>query len=282
MHHLPLVFFTVFVQASAGLMLCFGLNRLAAPATINNAGAREYFEPQMLMWGLFIIGVGASFIHLGKPVNVMNIFGGLSHRSPLSMEILCALIFGALCLVYTVMCWKGSNHKARAVTLSLAVLAGLTLSYAIVNVYTIATVPLWNSIWTLIQFFMSMIALGITALLFIGSMKPASAAMSWKKWNSAAFIALLCLLVSSLLYFGWCAGMLAQSGVDMPDAPFRVARIIFQCVAIITLMLAFKREPASAAKFYAAIFLCILASELAGRVFFYDLQQFSGMMLYAS
>jgi anaerobic dimethyl sulfoxide reductase subunit C (anchor subunit) len=229
------------------------------------------------MWGLFIVGLTASFFHLGKPANALNVLRGISQGSPLSIEIVWVGVFGCLAFLYTLMSWKGS--KAQNTLLAAAMLAGVALSYSMANVYVIATIPLWDSIWTFVQFFMSVLALGAVGLLFMmsGSAGPVSGE-GWKKWNMASVVVLLCLTLSTGLYAAWSAHMLGQAGAESPMPHLLAIRAILQLVGLYLLILAGRKESGEAFKFYAAVFLCIFCSELAGRIFFYSLQQFSGAL----
>lgn len=277
MHQMPLVLFTVLIQASTGLLLFIGLNRLHPTGTRAVTTLKGLDAPQVFMWGLFILGLTASLFHLGKPVNAFNVLRGVSNGSPLSIEMLCVGVFGALTFLYTITAWKGG--KAQNALLAAAILAGLALSYAVANVYVIVTIPLWDSIWTFIQFFMSVLALGALGMLFM--MSRASGPVfgaSWKKWNTAAIAVLLCLTVSTTLYAAWSGQMLGQTGAEAPLASLPLARAILQMAGLFLLVLAGRREGGSASGLYAAVFLCIFGSELAGRIFFYSLQQVSGML----
>ncbi len=279
MHQMPLVIFTVLIQAATGLLLCMGFNRLSAATSQGTIKTRSLDEPQIFMWGLFILGLGASFFHLGKPLNALNVFRGLAKGSPLSIEVSCAVIFGALALLYTLLVWKGAGRKTQNAALLLAIVAGIAFSFAVANVYTIITIPLWDSAWTFIQFSMSVAALGIVGKLFLLVRAPESvSAPSWSRWNMAALIILLCLIVSTTLYSAWAGRMLGMAGAESPQAFLPVLRIIFQVLGLFLLIVSRKRDASSARTIYAGIFCCILASELLGRIFFYSLQQVSGML----
>lgn len=277
MHQMPLVLFTVLIQASVGLLLFTGLCRLRPTGTRIVAPVNGLDAPLILLWGLFILGIAASFFHLGKPVNAFNVLRGVSNGSPLSMEMICVCAFGLLTFLYTLMVWKGG--KAQSALLAAAILAGLALSYAIANVYVIATVPLWDSAWTFTQFFASVLALGVTGILFMMSRTSGPAfGAAWKKWNTAAIALLLCLTVSTALYMAWSSYTLGLAGADAPRLSLPVLRAILQAVGLFLLILAGQRENDSSSGLYAAVFLCIFGSEIAGRVLFYNLQQVSGML----
>jgi DMSO reductase anchor subunit len=277
MHQMPLVLFTVLIQASTGLLLFIGLSRLHPTGTRAVATIKGLDAPQIFMWGLFILGLTASLFHLGKPVNAFNVLRGVSKGSPLSIEMVCVGVFGVLTFLYTLMSWKGS--KTQNALLAAAMLAGLVLSYAVANVYIIVTIPLWDSIWTFIQFFMSVAVLGAVGILFMSSRASGpNFGESWKKWNTGAMAVLLCLTVSTTLYAAWSGHMLGQAGAEVPMASLPVIRVILQVAGLFLLIMAGRREGGNASGLYAAVFLCIFGSELAGRIFFYSLQQVSGML----
>lgn len=277
MHQMPLVLFTVLIQASTGLLLFLGLSRLRPTGMHAVVSIKGFDAPQVFMWGLFILGLAASLFHLGKPINAFNVLYGVSKGSPLSIEMVCIGVFGAVTFLYTLLVWKGS--KAQNALLAVAMLAGLALSYAVANVYIIATIPLWDSAWTFIQFFMSVAALGSVGILFMLSRASnTSCYESWKKWNTVAMVVLLCLTVSTTLYAAWSGHMLGQVGADAPIASLPVIRTVLQVSGLFLLFVAGRREGGNISWLYATVFLCIFGSELAGRIFFYNLQQVSGML----
>lgn len=279
MHQMPLVLFTVLIQASAGLLLFIGLSRLRPTGNQAVASIKRLDAPQIFMWSLFLLGLTASLFHLGKPTNAFNVLRGVPTGSPLSIEMVCVGFFGVITFLYTLMVWKGSDGKAQNTVLALAMLAGLALSYAVANVYMIITIPLWNSVWTFIQFFMSVAALGVVGMLFM--MSRAEGAVfgeSWKKWNMTAVLILLFLTVSTTLYSAWSGQMLGQAGAETPVASLPFIRAALQVAGLFLLVMAGKKESGNTSGLYAAVFLCVLGSELAGRIFFYSLQQVSGML----
>lgn len=277
MHQMPLVLFTVLIQASTGLLLFIGLSRLRPTGTRAVASVKGLDAPQLFMWGLFILGLAASFFHLGKPVNAFNVLRGVAKGSPLSIEMVCVGVFGALTFLYTLLVRK--NNKAQNAVLGAAMLAGLALSYAVANVYVIVTIPLWDSLWTFVQFFMSVVALGAVGILFMLSRASgAGFGEAWKKWNLSALLVLLALTVSTTLYSAWSGQMLGLAGAEAPLAFLPLVRALLQVGGLFLLVMAARSEGGNASGLYAAVFLCIFGSELAGRIYFYSLQQVSGML----
>src|SRR5208282_3159384 len=92
-----------------------------------------------------------SFAHLGTPMHSPFALFNLAH-SWLSREILCTSIFLA-CLVALTVSRHVAAFRAFAGPVGVAAfLAGLVTVYVMSRVYTIVTVPAWNSPATLLDF----------------------------------------------------------------------------------------------------------------------------------
>lgn len=277
MHQIPLVLFTVCIQAATGLLLFMGAKKLCTAQALP-VGATPLRDSSLLpMWALFAFSLCASLYHLGKPLNALYVMQGISHGSPLSMEIVAMCVFGGLTLVYTLLAKNATATFWQKMVLALAMLAALALSYCVANVYTIATVPLWNSGWTFVQFFLSVLALGSVGMLCVASRQADLSARMHTVWYVVTMIILLALTIATVGYTAWSGLMLGREGVDS-YAMLPMARIALQLAGLLLLMLARGATGQHALWRCAGAMLCILGSELAGRILFYDFQQSSGIL----
>lgn len=278
MHNIALVLFTVFLQAATGLLLFQGIYSLFNNKSDSDMRIAKMHYPLICMWALFIFAILISITHLGKPGNILSVFNGISSGSPMSFEIITMSIFGLTVLLYTICLFLKVNEVYTKLFLCLSMLMALVQSYAVASVYMIVTIPLWDSMWTLAQFFMSAIALGCTAMLiFIYSNSPQnSMPKTLMRWNSAGVIILLALIVISASFSTLVMNLPFEGEPLTIFLPW--LRIGLLALAIIILMLIGTCQLRPAINKYLSIFLCVLGSEIAGRIFFYDLQQVSGML----
>jgi DMSO reductase anchor subunit len=276
MHQLSLVFFTVLIQASTGLLLFSGIQQFKSIANgqpripINNLGF------QIILWTLFTMGALASLLHLGKPSNALNVLYGIQTGSPLSLEVLIVGFFGTLLLIYSLLTWKKAQIQKYNFFLGLTILAGLMVSYATARVYTLPTIPAWNSTWTLVQFFMSVLALGSVGFLFFQSQQQEK--NSSTPQTRTAIIILFLLMANIVFYNKWSNNIILESGLALPSWNFFIPRIILLVTSFVLLLFSGKKNNYASQWTYTLIFVCVLASELAGRIDFYNLQKISGML----
>lgn len=276
MHNLSLIFYTVFAQAATGLLFFMGVHKLISPKQdVSSRGRVDY--PLIFMWILFILASVSSVFHLGTPSNIFNVFNGIG-SSPLSIEVSATVLFGAITFLYSFAHYKLGFQGVTKALLVLSMISALSLCFAIANVYTIKTIPLWNSNWTLIQFFMTVLALGCSGMIFFVNRGASDASNDHlMQWNLAGIIVLLALTIASTAFIAWSGSIVGQGG--MPEFfGLTLIRIGLQVLGLIGLVLISMHRTVPSAPKYLCIFLCILSSELAGRIVFYDLQATSGML----
>jgi anaerobic dimethyl sulfoxide reductase subunit C (anchor subunit) len=143
----PLVYFTILVQMSVGLLIVSEVACLAGGAAARDLlRGRESFS-----FVLGVAGLAFSFGHLGTPMHSPFALLNLGH-SWLSREILCTSAFLAS-LVALAITRHTSPFKAFAGPVGVAAfLLGLATVYVMSRVYTLVTVPAWNSPATLLNF----------------------------------------------------------------------------------------------------------------------------------
>ncbi len=151
-----LVIFTLLGQASAGMLILSFFSR-----TADTSRAKAWVA--CILLGL---GALASLAHLSDPTVSFYTVANLG-TSWLSREILFVGLFGAASLLWLV----GLNAWIRR----LAAILGLAFVYVMSRVYTIPTVPFWNSLFTCWIFLASSLLLGSSLLLFISAIAARNA-----------------------------------------------------------------------------------------------------------
>ena len=175
LEHLALNIFSIFVQASIGIMIFVFIAKL-----IN----KEAMYRIALITALVLGGVGllASMFHLGTPLNGTNSLNNFA-TSWLSKEIWFSAIFAVLALVATVGAFV-KNSSLVLIGAGLAAIVGLVDVFAMASVYTFASVPAWQSIATMGEFFTATIAMGGVLFFLLGGKD----ALFMKKAGSIAVI----------------------------------------------------------------------------------------------
>lgn len=274
MHELPLVFFTIFGQLSAGMVLLSGLNYL-----LNRSSHNVLIIEKINLVALIFMALGmllASF-HLGKPLRALNVIFGIG-RSPMSNEIFTfGLLFGVtlgwVILAYfshhnnsnrweliNALCQRINQipHIGKILAVLLVILS-LIFVWTIVLTYMLPTVKTWGSYYTVIQMYTAMLVLGGSMVVMFGFYRTGSIAF---------FIGVLLILLLKIPYINLMVEIAPQLAYD------QYHWFALQCglllVALILVGLNSWRNK-KITMIYLVGFLCTLVAEICERMAFYNL-----------
>ncbi|ACL22693.1 LOW QUALITY PROTEIN: anaerobic dimethyl sulfoxide reductase subunit C (anchor subunit) [Desulfitobacterium sp. LBE] len=156
--HFALTVFSICIQAAVGIMLFVAIGRL-----MNKEGV--FKNAVVTATGLGIIGMLASLLHLGRPLSAMNALFQFG-TSWLSREIWFTAIFVGLTVVAAVLLYVKPQAAGAVTGLSAgAALVGLIDVFAMARIYSSASVPVWQSAATTIEFLAAALSMG--AMLFL-------------------------------------------------------------------------------------------------------------------
>lgn len=180
--HFALTTFSICIQAAVGIMLFVAIGRLLTKdGVFKNAVATAA--------GLGIIGMLASLLHLGRPLHAMNALYHFS-TSWLSREIWFTAIFLGLTVAAAIVLYVKPQAVGAITGLSVAAaLAGLVDVFFMATIYSSASVPVWESSATYVEFYAAAISMG--AMLFLAlSMKEAGKTKNIVALTVAAVVAI--------------------------------------------------------------------------------------------
>jgi anaerobic dimethyl sulfoxide reductase subunit C (anchor subunit) len=170
-----LVLFTLLSQLSVGAFWVLGALYWWADARAGAAAAAALTDWGILLVApLMVLGLLASFFHLGKPLNALRALSNLG-SSWLSRESLFAALFAAASGFYTILRWLhlGSATLQAAVGAGAALL-GLALLYCMARSYRLRTVPAWDTWVTPAAFFIGALLLGGLVAATVAVLNPAA------------------------------------------------------------------------------------------------------------
>lgn len=150
---------------SVGSFVVLGIAHFFAARSASAEEADRLSDRALLAIGpVLVLGLIASFFHLGTPLNAYNAIGNIG-SSWLSREIFCGVAFAVVGAVFAFMQWRkiGSSSLRNLVAL-LAALIGLALVYSMSNVYMLRTVAVWDTLLTPVSFFVTTFLLGALAM----------------------------------------------------------------------------------------------------------------------
>ena len=148
--HWPLILFTSFAAASAGLFCVQGIyivagkgQKVQKPATISSLV-------------LLVIGGIAVFFHLQHWERIFNGFGHIT--SGITQELICIVILAILMILALVLLRRGDLPKWLGV---LAIIFGIVLTIVMGLSYTVSARPTWNTIAQPLSLFGAAAAFGV-------------------------------------------------------------------------------------------------------------------------
>jgi anaerobic dimethyl sulfoxide reductase subunit C (anchor subunit) len=160
-----LVLYTTLIQMGVGAFLVLGAMHVLALQKADAEEADRLSDRALYAIGpVVVLGILASLLHLGNPLNAYRAVGNLG-SSWLSREVSTTLVFAGLGAVFALMQWrKIGSFTVRTVVAGLAAIVGLVLVYFMSRIYMLPTEPSWNTIATPLQFFATTLLLGSLAV----------------------------------------------------------------------------------------------------------------------
>lgn len=274
MHELPLVFFTVLGQMAAGAVLIGSLSYLMGQQPQQRCNIAYINIAAVIVMALGMIM--ASF-HLGHPLRALNVIFGIG-RSPMSNEIFTFnLLFGmtiaSVLLYYFSQPTKGNKlplvkklaNKINAIPgigkliAILLVIVSIFFIWTIVITYMLPTVKNWDTYYTLLQMYSSMLILGGIFATVFGIYRMGVLFFT---------IGIVVVLATKLPYIRFVSHITPE----LAQAQYYFWQI--QCGSlVIALIIAWINNVkcGNSTVIYSVAALLALVAELAGRVAFYNL-----------
>ncbi len=269
-----LVFFTSFSQLAAGItiaVLPFVLTKKQnSYAKLNNTSL--YFAT-----GLMIVALLLSFLHLNKPVNAIHALSNLK-TSWLSREILFVSLFlFCLVIVNLVVYFKNPEAKYYRTFITVTAIMGVLMIYVMARLYILPTVPAWNSISTMIEFYSTALLIGsafVLGLLFhydIKTKRRISFDGKAKALASITLLAIVLILINAL----FINQNVIEGNIAFEPRPFNRSLLLIRWLALLLgtvsiLLITYKKDKLKKMSFVFYLpFAFFLISELIARAAFY-------------
>ena len=278
MDQLSLVFFTVLAQVAVGMFIALGLFDLAGKPS-----SKTLNKSMVMVWGILAIAALASMTHLGQPQRMFNVLTGVTHGSPLSLEIVALSLFGGTGVVYTGLRLLNIAPALRRLVLIIAMILGVILIKAIANVYTLPTIPTWDTGWTTFQFMMTAAVAGPVGAALLLRLEGNTLGQAQLFADKA--LALTGAVLMTIAVAGWAGYLVWLGQLPLPVNPFTIvgyqADLVLARTAllmaglliwIVSALIGSNRSVSA----NLLAFGLVVTSELLGRVFFYDMMISAG------
>jgi anaerobic dimethyl sulfoxide reductase subunit C (anchor subunit) len=265
-----LIVFTLIVQVSVGLFIIREVFHRLAALKYGIKTADHMSNGSLYVIGpLLLIALSASFFHLGSPINAVNALNNLA-SSWLSREIFLELLFIGAFIFYAFLQLRNiTTIPIRRKTALVTAIIGLLLVFSMAKLYMLPTVPVWNSIWTPISFFITTFLLGGLVMAVIFALKsrhhPDFARYAL---NRIALVSIILISIEILM-------VLFSLFPHSQSAFLVLLRILFLLIgASLTILIFYKtrrkdQEASIKNRFVYIAFLSVLTAEGLGRYFFY-------------
>lgn len=160
-----LILFTLLAQMSVGAFIGLGVIYFFVKRKAGEEQADRFSDRALLaIWPVMGLGLLASLLHLGNPLNAYRAVTNLD-TSWLSREVLFGLLFAALGFAFAILQWRKIGSPAlRNILAVLAAIFGVLLVFSMAMVYMLPTMPSWNTVVTPLSFFTTTLMLGALAL----------------------------------------------------------------------------------------------------------------------
>lgn len=292
---IPLVIFTILAQMSVGCFVTLGVvhlvNQRRGPETVDRLS-----DPALYAIGpVMVAALGASLFHLGNPINALHTIANLD-TSWLSREVFFGSSFTGLGAAFALVQWRRwLTPLLRQLLAALTAVVGLALVYSMSMVYALPTVPGWDSVATPISFFATTFLLGIFA---VGAAFVTVTALRQRRANGAtnsdtallqrslkgiAVAAIVLLGVEFVVLPAYALGLANGGGAERASAAalmtaggsvfiLRLALVFLGAGLLGVFLYRFASAGRERLMVYAAAaaFALVLASEITGRLLFYD------------
>lgn len=191
--NLSLAIFTTLTPAGIVAFICVSMPLLVS--TLDKEKRTRLNHWLALPYTLALIGFIASATHLGTPSNALYVFMGVG-RSPLSNEVLCAVLFLFIAGAYWMSAYRERLPLALSrIWLGVACCAGIALLLMTSLAYSVETVITWYSWLVPVNLWLSALLAGPV----IGALTCTAAQVEYRRYSLAlCIIALLALIAGTL------------------------------------------------------------------------------------
>ncbi len=276
---LPLVIFTVLAQTAVGSYIIMASRLSVMGSTFKQR--RPLVLSMFILWAFMAVGFAASTMHLGSPLRAFNALNRVGH-SGLSNEILTGSLFFALGGIYWLAdLFKVANESILKLARIIVSIAGIVFMAAMVKVYLINTVPVWNSSFTYVEFIGTVLMSGILlAYVLLNFTNSSSRDLNVKLAILGVIIIALHLIVTA-----WQLVDIAEITTSIQTGADHLANYSGSIVTRLTLLViaaglwltsAFKASLTT--KLGVLAFIVMFIAELIGRGVFYGLHFTVGLV----
>ncbi|MCF8232614.1 MAG: dimethyl sulfoxide reductase anchor subunit [Bacteroidales bacterium] len=272
MHEWSLIVFTLLTQTAVGAFIAGGIMEMRKKS-LNRERVTSFSTrtlPAVIV--LALVALITSFLHLGSPGNVLHALNNIA-SSWLSREILFVSLFtGGIIVFYLLVLWKKGTETLRKIVAYITVIAGLLAVFSMAKVYMLETVPVWNTLFTPLQFFFTSFLLGgLAVLVYKRSLEETVVRLPMKIMLVLVLASIVLWVVNTYLVSG--QGIAAGKSLEVllvNNGWLYYGRLVFMALAVVLMVYPIiKRTIHKHPGLIIACFALLLIAEIIGRYLFY-------------
>ncbi len=284
---IPLIGFTLFCQLSVGTLILYNFI-VFLPTFRNKTHFPAQFRTIPVMASLFaLIAVFISIFHLGKPFRALNALENLS-SSWLSKEIFLLIVYLFFTGLFTLLIFTISEWKRLIlIFLNLSTISGIVLIFTMSRIYSSLPIPVWQPVFTFLNFIAATLAMGGIFLLLFQIKKGSLSGQQSLAWISGIVLLLEILFIPIFFSYLDQNSTASQLSLKLLLEDYTLVfyfRLAFQILSLgfIFLSILNIRSNTNECKklMWPALVAacCIFANEILGRILFYAIEVPFGIM----
>lgn len=272
MHEWSLIIFTLLTQIAVGAFIAGGImeRRMKALNQESEGTSSKRTLPAVII--LTVAALIISFLHLGSPGNALHALNNIG-SSWLSREILFVSLFtGGVIVFFLLTLWTTGSATFRKIVAYVTAIAGLLAVFSMAKVYMLDTVPVWNTLFTPLQFFFTTFLLGgLVVLVYNKNFEESTVRLPMKVLLVLVLASIVVWVANTYLVSG--AGIAAGTSLEVLLAQngwLFYGRLVLMALAVVLMIYPIiKRSIKKHPGLIIASFALLLIAEVIGRYLFY-------------
>lgn len=272
MHEWSLIIFTLLTQIAVGAFIAGGImeRRMKALNQESEGTSSKRTLPAVII--LTVAALIISFLHLGSPGNALHALNNIV-SSWLSREILFVSLFtGGVIVFFLLTLWTTGSATFRKIVAYVTAIAGLLAVFSMAKVYMLDTVPVWNTLFTPLQFFFTTFLLGgLVVLVYNKNFEESTVRLPMKVLLVLVLASIVVWVANTYLVSG--AGIAAGTSLEVLLAQngwLFYGRLVLMALAVVLMIYPIiKRSIKKHPGLIIASFALLLIAEVIGRYLFY-------------
>ncbi|MCF8307873.1 MAG: dimethyl sulfoxide reductase anchor subunit [Bacteroidales bacterium] len=272
MHEWSLIVFTLLTQIAVGVFIAGGMMEWRMKSLNRESASTSQKQTLPVVIVLAVVALITSFLHLGSPGNALHALNNIA-SSWLSREILFVSLFtGGVIVFFLLTLWTTGSATFRKIVAYITAIAGLLAIFSMAKVYMLETVPVWNTVFTPLQFFFTSFLLGgLVVLVYNKNFEETTVRLPMKVLLVLVLASIVLWVANTYLVSG--QGIAAGTSLEVllvNNGWLYYGRLVLMALAVVLMVYPIiKRSIQEYPGLIITCFALLLIAEIIGRYLFY-------------